>query len=180
MKTSDFRTEEEPSLDGLDDIARAFRVYTADSPPDRTNPSLNGLLKDVRQLLQMDIAFVAEFLDGDCMIRQLDTAHLEAHMLKVEDRKPLEETYCQRIVDGRLPLAIPDTSALAEAKALEATGRLDIKAFLSAPVLLKDGRIYGTLCCISHQRRSALGIRQSDALRKVATWVAAEIERNRP
>lgn len=180
MKPSDFHTYIEPPLDQLDEIAKAFLVYTADSPPDNTNPSLTGLLKDVRQLLQMDIAFVAEFVEGMCVIRKLDTADIEEHMPKVDQGTPLEESYCQRIVDGRLPLAIPDTSALDESKALAATKLVDIKAYLSAPVLLKDGRIYGTLCCISHQRRSALGIRQSDALRKVATLVAAEIERNRP
>ena len=178
MKPNDFSLAE-PSLDGLERIAAAFLVYTADSPPDRNNPSLTGLLKDVRQLLQMDIAFVAEFVGDQCVIRKLDTAGPEKHMPMVGEGTPLEESYCQRIVDGRLPRAIPDTSALPESRALAASERIDIKAYLSAPVLLKDGRIYGTLCCISHHRRSALGIRQADALKKVATLVGAEIDRNR-
>lgn len=173
------RRDTEPPLDELDRIASAFLVFTADSASDASSASLAGLLKDVRELLQMDIAFVTEFVAGRTVIRELDCAKRDADTAYVGLSVPLEVSYCQRIVDGRLPPAIPDTSALAESRSLDATDLLDIRAYLSTPVLLKNGEVYGTLCCISHRTRSALGIRQVDALRKVAALVAAEIERSR-
>lgn len=56
---------------------------------------------------------------------------------------------------------------------------MDIGACLSTPVVGRDGSIYGTLCCISHTPRSALGTRQLDSLRYVAGIVAVELEKRR-
>ena len=60
---------------------------------------------------------------------------------------------------------------------LAAVKAMDIGAYLSTPVVIHDGSVYGTLCCIGHQPRSALGRRELDSLRYVAGIVAAELER---
>ena len=90
---------------------------------------------------------------------------------------PLLETYCQKIVDGRLPFVIPDTSQLHEAASLAITQALQIGAYLSAPVLLPNGEVFGTVCCISHAVREDLRRKDADALRAVADAVAASIGR---
>lgn len=168
---------DEPLLDGLDAITDAFVVCTADSLPDRSNAAIISLLKDVRQLLQMDIAFVSEFVGDQRVIRTLESVSNEPHMPQVNQGTPLLQSFCQRIIDGRLPRAIPDTSVLKESRDLAITKLVNIKAYLAAPIVLSDGRVYGTLCCISHQVRSALGMRQVDALHKVAVLVATEIDK---
>jgi GAF domain-containing protein len=55
--------------------------------------------------------------------------------------------------------------------------RMNISAYLSTPVVLRDGRVYGTLCCLSHTPRTALGNKQIDALRYFAGVVAAELDK---
>ena len=173
------------SVSDCDEAARlsrirvAFLVATADSNTDRSAKALSQLLSNMRCLLQMDIAFVSEFVEGRRIFRLVDSAPASAELMQVGQSHALEETYCQRIVDGRLPRAIQDSAQLTEANRLEATRTLRIAAYLSAPVTLSSGEVYGTLCCISHAPRNAMGSLQVDALQSVAGLVAKEIERQR-
>jgi GAF domain-containing protein len=163
----------------LSRIRAGFLVATADSSTDGSAEALSQLLLNIRCLLQMDIAFVSEFAEGRRIFRLVDAAPASEDLMQVGQSHPLEETYCQRIVDGRLPRAIQDSTQFPEANRLEATRALRIAAYLSAPVKLSSGEVYGTLCCISHAPRSAMGSLQVDALQSVAGLVAKEIERQR-
>lgn len=169
----------EVRLQALSTITSRYLVATADAASNAAANALSELLKNVRTLLAMDIAFVSEFSNGRRIFRHVDADPSQPGKLEIGQSDLLEETYCQRVVDGRLPLAIPNTAALPEARELAVTECLDIRAYLSAPVVLADGEIYGTLCCISHQPRSALGSRQVDALRTVAGLISKEIEKSR-
>ena len=155
-----------------------FVVATSDASNNFMASSVSELLRDARTLLDMDIAFVSEFSEGQRFIRRVDQAADSTGMIHEGMSNPLEETYCQRVVDGRLPLAIPDTQLLPEAKNLDITETLNIRAYLAAPIALSNGQIFGTLCCISHRPRTALGNRQTDALRIIAERVAIELQKN--
>ena len=155
-----------------------FVVATSDASSDILALVITDLLRDARMLLEMDIVFVSEFVEAQRVIRWVDKAPDADETIKVGQTNPLEETYCQRVVDGRLPLAIPDAHLLPEAAKLEVTKTHNIRTYLAAPIVLSNGRIFGTLCCISHQPRTALGNRQTDALRIVAERVAAELQKN--
>lgn len=161
----------------LSRIRTDFLVATADSANDGSAEALSQLLSSMRDLLEMDIAFVSEFVQGRRVFRLVDAAPASADLMQVGQSHALEETYCQRIVDGRLPRAIRDSAQLREADRLDATRTLRIAAYLSAPVTLSCGEVYGTLCCISHTPRSAMGSLQVDALQSVATLMAKELER---
>ncbi len=161
------------------DIANQFIIATADAST-RSADALRDLLHNLRVLLAMDIAFVAEFVDDRKIYRHIDHADNADLPVKAGDAVPRETTLCQRVVDGRLPEQLADARAeplLAEL--LASPQALNIGAYLSTPVVLRDGSVYGTLCCISHAARSALGSRQIDALRHVAGIVAVELERHR-
>jgi hypothetical protein len=151
-----------------------------DATADAVTEAISSLLGDLRVLLGMDIALVAEFLEGHRVFRHVDVDPSRPPRLEVGQSMPLEHTYCQRVIDGRLPPVMSDTSAFPETHDLAATQALGIGAYLSTPVVLASGEVYGTLCCISHQARSALGSRQVDALRSAAVLVSAEIEKSRP
>lgn len=60
----------------------------------------------------MDIAFVSEFVKGRRLFRYVDAAAESATLVEDGQSHTLEETYCKRIVDGRLPHAIQDSALL--------------------------------------------------------------------
>ena len=69
---------------------------------------IGRMLDLVREHLDMDVAFVSEFVGSEWVLRHISTddARLEAGL-----RAPLEETYCKRITDGRIDCVIPDAAA---------------------------------------------------------------------
>lgn len=147
---------------------------------DRTSLEvLQELLKRVREFLRMDIAFVAEFVDGRQIFRQVDSQQASRHLVMVGESNSLEGSYCQRAIDGRLPRVIPDTQKVKEARDLPATQALRIGCYLVAPIVLPDGVIYGTLCCFSHQPKEKLEQSEIDALQAVAKLVAQAVAQDR-
>lgn len=161
-------------------MPKQFVVATSDASSDIMASTITGLLHDARVLLGMDIVFVSEFAEGRRLVRWVDRSADADETIREGQSNLLEETYCQRVVDGRLPLAIPDAQCLPEADRLEITKALKIRTYLAAPIVMSNGRLFGTLCCISHQPRTALGNRQVDALRIVAERVSAELQKNFP
>lgn len=150
-----------------------FRVATADSTNAPALARLSRLLKDVREVFNMDVVFVSEFKQGRRFFRHVDAAPNAAHLIQAGASSPLDESYCLRVVDGRLPQAIPDTSENAEAQSLAVTRMLPVGAHLSVPMKRADGSLYGTLCCFS--TRAMPHLRQDDAetLRDLAGLISA-------
>lgn len=158
--------------------AERFIIATADTAT-QSNEALRDLLHNLRVLLKMDIAFVAEFIDGKKVYREIDYSENSKVSVKPGAAALLETTLCQRVVDGRSPQVMQDARSDPDLTNLAAVKTMDIGAYLSTPVIMRDGSVYGTLCCISHASRSALGTRQLDSLRYVAGIVAAELEKRR-
>jgi EAL domain-containing protein (putative c-di-GMP-specific phosphodiesterase class I) len=136
---------------------------------------LKHLLRSIRRHLGMDVAFVSEFRDGRRYFRAVDSAHAEPPV-RVGNSDPLEATYCQRVVDGRLPLIIADARQNAVALELPVTEALPVGAHISVPVVLSDGRVYGTFCCFSATADLSLGERDLGAMRAFADLAARRIE----
>ncbi|MCQ4257542.1 hypothetical protein [Stutzerimonas stutzeri] len=89
-------------------------------------------LHSVRVHLGMDVAFVAEFADGLRVFRYVD-GNNQSMAICAGDSDPLCDTYCERVLDGRLPQLIPDTSQLPSAVALPITASLSIGAYIGVP-----------------------------------------------
>ncbi|NKE67928.1 GAF domain-containing protein [Ramlibacter sp. RBP-2] len=158
-------------------IAREYTVATADFASDDRHKALSEFLARVRAALGMDIAFVSQFVDDQRVFRIVSVATQGPSPVAPGNSDPLVDSYCKRIVEGRLPRAIPDTSASAEASALAITRRLAIGSYLSVPIVLRNGEVYGTLCCFSHQARPDLGESDVLGLQDVASVIAAGIDR---
>ena len=62
---------------------------------------IRKVLNIVRTHLDMDVGFVSEFVDGKSGVPACRWR--TAAPVKVGGSDPLEESYCQRVVDGRLP-----------------------------------------------------------------------------
>jgi EAL domain-containing protein (putative c-di-GMP-specific phosphodiesterase class I) len=137
--------------------------------------SMGRVLRAVRSHLGMDVCFVSEFAAGRRIFRHVDTSAGEGPV-QVGASSPLDDGYCQRVVDGRLPELIPDTSANPVAMALPVTRAVPVGAHLSVPIRLRDGRIYGMFCCFSFAPNHSLGERDLHVMRAFADLAAYQID----
>jgi EAL domain-containing protein (putative c-di-GMP-specific phosphodiesterase class I) len=102
------------------------------------------LLQTARASLRLSVAFLSR-LDGT-------TQHLEV----VESSMPFlfregyqqkqEVTLCQAILDKKIPQVIPDLTVFPEAMKLPAAKMPRLRSYVSVPVTLSDGSLYGTFC----------------------------------
>ena len=90
---------------------------------------------------------------------------------------PLEQTYCMRMLNGEIPNIVPDTRAEPLIRDLDVTRELH--AYVGVPVKLSDGRVHGTLCCVSRQPRAGLRPEDLRFMQTLAGIVAARVERAR-
>jgi len=122
-------------------------VATADESDAMVDRAITDVLRLLRERMQMDVVFVSEFVDGQRVFRQV-AADADSPV-SPGGADPLEETWCQRVVDGRLPQFIADAAANPTAAALMKKLPFPIGTHISTPVVLDDGQVYGTLCCFS-------------------------------
>jgi GAF domain-containing protein len=90
---------------------------------------------------------------------------------------PLEQTYCMRMLSGEIPNIVPDTRAEPAISDLDITRELH--AYVGVPVKLSDGRVHGTLCCVSREPRHGLGSEELRFMQTLAAIVAVRVERAR-
>ena len=88
-------------------------VATADGSDDLIDSAVTEMLQLLRQRLAMDVVFVSEFADGQRIFRYVDSTGNKSKskpLIPVGHSDPLEQTWCQRVVDGRLPQFISLTA----------------------------------------------------------------------
>ena len=142
-----------------------------------TRVILADALRTVRRIMGMEVAFVSEFTDGERVFREVDSDP-DFTPICVGDGDPLEESYCQRVVDGRLPEIIPDATANAEACTLAATRALPVGAHLSVPLRFPEAdRVFGTFCCFSREADESLNERDLNTMRLFADFLGQLLER---
>lgn len=139
---------------------------------------LPRLLRAAREHLGLEVAFIAEFTDTLRVFRYVDDA--TGVIIRPGDGDPLEDSYCQRIVDGRLPELLTDAGEDPVACGLPITSELPVGAHVSVPLRLPDGRLYGTFCCFSRTPDETLTARDVTVLRLFADvagqYLAADID----
>ena len=142
-------------------------VATADGSDPGIDQAVSDVLRRLRQQMRMDVVFVSEFENGQRVFRFVDAAP-HAPPVAVGDSGPLETSYCQRVVDGRLAELVHDAS---REPGLPPTA-FPVGAHLSTPIRLPDGSVYGTLCCFSQAPDPTLRQRELKQLRLCAELVA--------
>ncbi|WP_042579762.1 GAF domain-containing protein [Variovorax paradoxus] len=162
----------------------AFEVRVSEllvATPDGTDALIDGSVTEVLRMvldhLQMDVVFVSEFSEGRRVFRRVETKP-EARVIEPEQSSPLEESFCQRVVDGRLPQLVQNVGALPNFDELPPTD-FSIGAHLSTPIVLDDGRVYGTLCCFSFAPNEQLTQRDLKKLEVSAQLAAKKINLRR-
>ncbi|MGN2623293.1 sensor domain-containing phosphodiesterase [Stutzerimonas balearica] len=152
-----------------------FSVLEFESSNMTISEMLAEALHAVRLHLDMDVAFIGEFREGQRIFRYVDG---RASPLPIAENtgSPLDETYCQRVVDGRLPELIPDTGQL-PASAFPQTPGVVVGAHLGVPIHFSDGSLFGTFCCFSSQPDNTLNVRDLHTLRLFAGFAGKLLQR---
>jgi EAL domain-containing protein (putative c-di-GMP-specific phosphodiesterase class I) len=132
---------------------------------------LQKMLHAIRKYLGLDVAFLSKFKNGRRFFTHVDSSE-PGGPIAVGRSDPLEETYCQRIVDGRFPELVQDIASIPEARTLSATLELPVGAYLCLPIRLPNGKIHGTLCCIGHAPDRSLNQRDLSVMRIFAEIVS--------
>jgi GAF domain-containing protein len=142
----------------------------------QTPETIERLLSTVREALEMDVAFVSEFAADQLIFRALE-GDAESFGWRENEGLPLEESYCKRVLDGRLPNVIPDARSEGSTRALGVTSEANIGSYAAVPVVLSDGRPYGTLCCVSHRADPRLRERDLGLMEGVARELSRQLKR---
>lgn len=140
--------------------------------------AVERILAMARSHLDMDVAFVSEWIDGQQLFRHLDGAS-DTFDMTVDIGRPLEGSYCIRVMDGRLANFVRDAAAHPEVRDLEATRELRIGSYIGVPVRFSDGRFFGMLCCLSHTEEPTLNPRDVRFMEMLASLVAERMEADR-
>ena len=132
------------------------------------------LLRTARRSLQLSVAFLSR-MDGT-------TQHLEV----VDSAIPLvfhdgitqaqETTFCQLVLDGRLPAVIPDMRRSPLAMGLPVARVPRIRSYVTTPVRLSDGSVYGTLCAFGFTSDPELTTRDKSLMDVLAGAASVIIE----
>ncbi len=164
--------------DALEVRISELLVATADGSDVQIDRAVPEVLQLLRERLKMDVVFVSEFTEGRRVFRHVNAA-ANAQVLQVGDSAPLEQSFCQRVVDGRLPRMIPDVAKTPGAENLPPTP-FPVGAHLSTPIVLGDGRVYGTLCCFSFAPNPELSQQDLRKLEMSAQLAARKIDQRGP
>ncbi len=133
-------------------------------------------LQAIRTHLDMEVAYVSEFVGDQIVFREVDAPGLEA-MIKSGDARSLDEVYCRHILEGRLPELIPDTATEPVAMAMPITRAVPIGKHMSVPIRMQDGRVYGMFCCLGFKPDHSLHERDMQMMKVFAELAAFEIGR---
>jgi GAF domain-containing protein len=143
----------------------------------QTPAAIEGMLREVREALQMDVAFVSEFSEDQLVFRAVE-GDAESFGWREGTSFPIDESYCKRVLDGRIPQVVPDAKNEDATKDLRVTSEAEIGSYAAVPLVLSDGRLYGTLCCASHEPDPWLRERDLGLMQRTARWLVEQLERH--
>ncbi|WP_200947314.1 GAF domain-containing protein [Ramlibacter sp. Leaf400] len=161
-----------------DDIDVQFAellTATHDSVDPLVHPKVSEALGLMRRHLGMDVMFVSQFRDRKRTFRVVDASPGLTKVVAGHS-DPLEESWCHFVVEGRAPQLITDPAPLVEAGTLPEPD-LPIGTHLSTPIRLKNGTVYGTLCCFSEEVKQGVSGTQLRRLQAAAKILGEDLSR---
>jgi GAF domain-containing protein len=155
---------------------RAYRVRGAPCPScdaDLLPDNVEQTMELAAAQLGMEASVLGEVTGGLEVVRRVAG---EAEALGIDSgvSTPLSGTYCEQLLAGHLPNAVPDTAREPLLADLPGTVDYGIRAYIGVDFKL-NARLY-VLCCLSRERRPQLGEREVTFLRGIAESVRAQLE----
>jgi GAF domain-containing protein len=119
--------------------------------PQRTTDPVRAKLAMACRELDADSALLSEIVGGRERVRWAagDPAY-EGVSAKLDD------SICQRLLDGQIGSLVPDTTAEPSLRGVAAVRDGSIAAYLGVPIRTADARLY-VLCCLASEARPDLG-----------------------
>ena len=142
----------------------------------QTPGTIEDMLRDIGEAFHMDVAFVSQFAEDRLVFRKLEGG-AESFGWQEGESFPIDESYCKRVLDGRVPQVVPDAKREEATKDLRVTSEADMGSYCAVPLVLSDGRLYGTLCCVSHEPDPWLRQRDLGLMERTARWLVEQLER---
>ena len=161
--------------DDIDVRVAELLTATHDGADPLVHPKVCEALGMMRQHLGMDVIFVSQIKDHKRTFRVVDS---DPRVTKVVagHSDPVEESFCHYIVDGRAPQFMKDAEPFIESGVLPRPG-IRIGTHLSTPIRLRNGAVYGTLCCFSEEVKDDVSSRDLRRLEAAAKIIADDLNR---
>lgn len=147
--------------DDIDVRIAELLIATHESADPLVHPKVREALGILRARLKMDVVFVSQFNDGRRTFRVVDSNPHNTRVVAGQS-DPLEESWCHHVVEGRMPQLVKDAGPLIQSGAIPDPG-VPIGTHIGTPVVLKNGAVFGTLCCFSHDVKD--GVSEMDLRR---------------
>ena len=182
-------SDEEPAAPWLSARAEQQRTASSDTsgrkPPARatgtpTRRRSSGRDPITRTLelahieTRMAVAVLGEICDGHEVVRYV-AGDGGSFGLSPGASMPIEDTYCHRLLTGRLSNVVADALANEQVRDLEITHAARIRAYIGVPLTGVDARLY-VLCCLAHEQRPQLCEEDVLFLRDLGEAVLAALE----
>ncbi len=144
------------------------------SAPSTAADPITAALELAHAETEMDVAVLGEVCDG-CEVVRFAAGDVGSFGLVIGASMPIEDTYCHRLLTGRLSNFVPDARAEEELRDLEITRAARVGAYLGVPLTALDARLY-VLCCLAHEQQPQLGQRDVLFLRGLGEAILAKLE----
>lgn len=152
-------------------------LLAAVDPDDHPGRIIERVMQAAREHLNVEVSFVTEFSGGQRIFRYVN-GNLERFHVQIEGAEPLEGTYCQMVVDGTLDSLVQSATRHPVTSQMPVTHRLGVEVYVGVPVQFSDGKLYGTLCCLSGHADGQLSQHDVLFVRLAAAIVAEQLERD--
>lgn len=135
---------------------------------------IGDLLRTARSSLGLGLSFLTR-MDGTTQTLEVVESALPM-FFKDGNTQPQATSLCQAILDRKLPAVIPDLRRYPLAMSLPAARMPRIRSYVSVPVELSDGTLYGTFCAAGFASDKALTKRDQSLLEVLARAAAVILE----
>src|SRR3712207_3145708 len=114
------------------------------------------LLVTAKESLHLSVAFLSR-MDGTT--QHLEVVESSLPFIRDGVSQPQQSSFCQAVLDGELPPVMPDVTRFPAAMQLRPARIPRLRSYVSAPVRLSDGSLYGTFCAFGLRSDRELGKR---------------------
>ena len=160
---------------------RGVRGHDADRgieelPGGADTTPMDGLLGAAREVLGMELAYLAELRDTELVLRDVDGDTSDYGGVEPGFRLPRHFSWCHEMVAGDAPQLVPDAQELPQARGHPFVLATGIRAYAGVPVRRSDGTVFGTLCCLSRLPQPQLDERDLRYLGVLARMAADRLD----